>query len=424
MSPVTHPRIGVIGGGVAGIGASYFLQQKYHVTLFEKNDYLGGHTHTVRIPDGPDAGTPIDTGFIVMNEKNYPELCRFFAMLGVKTQASDMSLSVEAPSRGVLYSSDLPRGLFAQKKNLWNPSFYRMLREIFRFYGQALKDLRDGRDFSGLTLGDYLERGRYSETFREDHLIPMAAAIWSTPPGKVLSFPALTFLRFYQNHGLLSLTEKPRWRTVVGGSHAYVEAFEKVFRGEILLKTSVTGIRREEDKVQVFTADGVLDFDQVVLACHADEALGLLRDPSDTEKQLLGAWEYCENPTVLHLDRSMMPSTRGAWASWNVFRGGGKAEGSPVAVTYFMNRLQSLKVCRDYFVTLNRQNEVDPSKVIGQYLYHHPTYTFASLGTQGSLETLNGRRRTWYCGSYFGHGFHEDAIRSGFRVAERLGVPR
>ncbi len=424
MEKENQPHIAIIGGGVAGIGAAYLLQRKYQVTLFEKNDYLGGHTHTVRIPDGPDAGTPVDTGFIVMNEKNYPELSWFFSEFGVKTQASDMSLSVEAPSRGVLYSSDLPLGLFAQAKNLWSPSFYRMLIEISRFYSQALKDLQSGCDLSGLTLGDYLARGRHSEKFREDHLVPMAAAIWSTPPGKVLEFPALTFLRFYQNHGLLNLTEKPQWRTVVGGSYAYVEAFQKVFRGEIRLKTPVVGIRREEGKVSVFTAEGTLDFDQVVLACHADEALGLLRDPSVDEKRLLGIWEYSVNPTVLHSDRRMMPPTRKAWASWNVFRALHETGGTPVAVTYFMNRLQSLKTSRDYFVTLNRETEIDASKVVGRYRYHHPTYTFASLGSQASLGELNGRRRTWYCGSYFGHGFHEDGIRSGFDVARRMGVER
>ncbi|MFA6600584.1 MAG: FAD-dependent oxidoreductase [Candidatus Omnitrophota bacterium] len=424
MEKENKPHVAIIGGGVAGIGAAYLLQRKYRVTLIEKNDYLGGHTHTVPLPHGPDALTPVDTGFIVMNEKNYPDLCWFFAQLGVKTQASDMSLSVEAPSRRVLYSSDFPYGLLAQARNLWTPAFYQMILEIIRFYSRASRDLQSSAGLAGITLGDYLKRGKYSQAFTEDHLAPMAAAIWSTPLSTVLDFPVMTFLQFYENHGLLSLTEKPQWRTVVGGSHAYVRAFEKVFRGQIRLETPVAGIQRDEDKVQVLTTEGPLSFDHVVLACHADEALALLKDPSEQEEKLLGAWEYSSNPTVLHTDRNMMPSTRRAWASWNVFRGDSEAAGSSVAVTYFMNRLQRLKVSSDYFVTLNREEEIDPAKVLGRYLYDHPTYDFKSLDTQASLQGLNGRGRTWYCGSYFGHGFHEDAIRSGFKVAALMGAAR
>jgi len=424
MEKENKPHVAIIGDGVARIGADYFLQRKYGVTLIEKNDYLGGHTHTVLLPQGPDAGAPVDTGFIVMNEKNYPELCWFFTELGVRTQPSDMSLSVEAPSRRVLYSSDFPHGLLAQARNLWTPAFYKMIMDIIRFYSRASRDLQSGASLTGITLGDYLNRGKYSQAFTEDHLKPMAAAIWSTPLGKVLDFPVMTFLQFYENHGLLSLTEKPEWRTVVGGSHAYVRAFEKVFRGEIRLKTPVAGIQRNGEQVQVLTTEGMLSFNHVVLACHADQALALLKDPSAEEGKLLGAWKYSSNPTVLHSDRIMMPPARQAWASWNVFRGDAEAAGSSVAVTYFMNRLQSLKVSKDYFVTLNREREIDPSKVLGRYDYDHPTYDFKSLGTQVALQGLNGRGRTWYCGSYFGHGFHEDAIRSGFKVAERMGVGR
>jgi predicted NAD/FAD-binding protein len=424
METENKPQVAIIGGGVAGIGAAYLLQRKYRVTLIEKNDYLGGHTHTVPLPSGADAGTPLDTGFIVMNEKNYPELSWFFSELGVKTQASDMSLSVQVPSRRVLYSSDFPHGLFAQFRNLWTPAFYQMLGEILRFYSKASQDLDAGSDLSGMTLRDYLAYGKFSKVFIEDHLTPMAGAIWSMPLGKVLDFPAMTFLQFYQNHGLLNLREKPQWRTVAGGSHVYVQAFKKVFQGEVLLNTSVNAVRREKEKVQVLTAQKKLVFDHAVLACHADEALALLQDPSEEEKRLLGAWHYSSNPTVLHTDRRMMPAKRRAWASWNVFRRDDAAIGLPVAVTYFMNRLQKLKVSTDYFVTLNREDEIDASRIVGHYLYHHPTYTFDSLHSQRSLNALNGRGRTWYCGSYFGHGFHEDAVRSGFKVAELMGVRR
>lgn len=424
MDPSEKKCVAVVGGGVAAIGAAYLLQGKYRVTLFEKNDYLGGHTHTVLIPGGPDAGTPVDTGFIVMNEKNYPELTWFLARLGVKTQASDMSLSVQVPSRKVLYSSDFPSGIFAQLRNLWSPSFYRMIRDILRFYRKTLADLTAGRLSPGITLGEYLKQGGYSEPFIEDHLVPMAAAIWSVPPGRVADFPVLTFARFYQNHGLLSLTEKPQWRTIAGGSHAYVRAFEKNFNGKILLKTPVTGIKRTSGQVEVQTAAGSHSFDRVVIACHADEALSLLKDPSSEESRLLGSWRYSVNRTLLHADAGVMPPSRRAWASWNVFRENSAAGDPPVAVTYFMNRLQRLRTSTDYFVTLNRESRIDPAKVLGGFLYHHPTYDFASLGSQEGLPKLNGQRNTYFCGSYFGHGFHEDAIRSGFQAAALLGAPR
>ncbi len=424
MGTGTKLHIGIIGGGVAGIGAAYLLQRKYRVTLLEKNDYLGGHTHTILLPEGPDAGTPVDTGFIVMNEKNYPDLCWFLAQLNVRTQPSDMSLSVEVPTRKVLYSSDLPGGLFARPGNLWSIPFYCMIREIFRFYRQAREDLEAGRVPAGSTLGEYLKKGGYSETFAEDHLIPMAAAIWSVPPGKVPDFPVLTFLRFYQNHGLLSLTQKPLWRTIAGGSHSYVRVFEKNFQGEILLNTPALAVKRHDNGVEVRTAAGSLTFDRVVIAGHADEALVLLQDPSAEESRLLGAWRYSSNQTVLHRDTKMMPPVKRAWASWNVFRDDASGAPSSVAVTYYMNRLQRLRTSSDYFVTLNRETSIESSKVIGSFLYHHPVYDFASLGSQEALQALNGRRNTYYCGGYFGHGFHEDAIRSGFKVAELLGVSR
>lgn len=417
-------KIAVIGGGVSGMGAAYLLQRRYHATLFEKNDYLGGHTHTVLIPHGPDAGTAVDTGFIVMNEKNYPQLTWFLDQLGVKTQESDMSLSVHVPSMKVLYSSDLPFGLFAQLRNLWNPSFYFMVKDIFRFYKNALRDLEQARSLVNLTLGEYLARGRYTNVFKEHHLLPMAAAIWSVPPGQVADFPALTFLRFYQNHGLLSLTEKPQWRTIEGGSHSYVRAFEKNFCGTVLLNACIKGVRRKDDCVEVRTGEGTQVFDKAVIACHADEALAILEDPSEEEKKLLGVWKYSINRTVLHGDPGVMPPVRRAWASWNVFRETSDEGDTPVAVTYLMNRLQGLRTAGEYFVTLNRDERIDPGKVLGRYIYHHPTYNFDSLRSQGSLASLNGRRNTYYCGSYFGHGFHEDGIRSGFEVARLLGAGR
>lgn len=415
--------IAVVGGGVAGITAAHLLSQRHRVTLYERNDYLGGHTNTIVIPDGPDAGTPVDTGFIVLNDRTYPLLHRLLARLGVAVRYADMSFGYHCRRTGLAYSGKSVDSLFAQRRNLLRPSFWRMLAEIRRFGAEAARDLAAG-GFDGRSLGRYLESGRYGREFVAHYILPMGAAIWSTPGAELLEFPAQTFARFFANHGLLSLRERPRWQTVVGGSHAYVKAFRAAFRGEPRVGAPVASVRRTEQGAVVRLADGSRrSFDRVFLAAHADESLALLEDPSPEERRLLGAWRYARNETVLHTDASILPPLRRAWASWNCLREpgahGGGGRGDRLAVTYDMNNLQGLRTQEQYCVTLNR--EIDKSRIIRRFVYTHPMYTFDSVRSQEGLPSLNGKRFTYFCGSYFGYGFHEDAVRSAVSAAGELG---
>ena len=412
----------MVGAGVTGLTAAYVLQRRHHVTLFEKNDYLGGHTHTVMVPDGPDKGTPVDTGFIVMNHRNYPLLTRLFEQLGVELRDSEMSFGYWDEITGLQYSGGGLNGLFAQRRNLFRPVFLRMVREIFRFFREAERDLAAGT-LREQTLGDYLRRGGYSETFVRHHLVPMAAAIWSTPDDRMMQFPAESFVQFFHNHGLLTVNERPRWRTVVGGSHTYVKRMLADFKGEVRLSTPIVSVRRHDDRVALATAAGPAgEFDQVVIAAHADEALGMLADPSDEERRRLGAWVYQPNDTALHTDASVMPPLRRVWSSWNYTRERGGDPAGPASLSYWMNRLQGLQTSAPLFVSLNRRAPLAPDSVIARMTYHHPTYSRESLAVQCELPALNGPRRTWFCGSYFGYGFHEDAVRSAVEVARGFGL--
>lgn len=420
--PPRGQRIAVIGGGVAGIVAAHLLQQRHDVTLFEQNDYLGGHTHTIEIKRGPDAGLAVDTGFIVLNDATYPLFRRFLARLGVEARVSEMSFGFQCQRTGLVYAGTDLNGLFAQRRNLVNPAFYRFLLEIVRFSKQARQDLDKG-DLSRLTLGEYLERGRYSSFMVDNYLVPMAAAIWSTPALQIHAFPASPFLHFFRNHGLLSFRNRPLWRTVVGGSHAYVKAFARDFKGSLRLDSPVQVIQREAGQVRLGFADGEAQrFDQVVIATHADQALRLLQDPTALEQRLLSPWRYQHNHTVLHTDASLLPKPRQAWAAWNFTRDAGTEADRPVYVTYYMNRLQGLKAEHDYCVTLNRREPFKAESVIAELDYHHPLYSFDSMATQAELPQLNGRNQTYFCGSYFGYGFHEDAVRSGVAVAKAFGL--
>jgi predicted NAD/FAD-binding protein len=415
-------KIAVIGGGVAGIVAAHLLQQRHDVTLFEQNDYLGGHTHTIEITHGSDTGLEVDTGFIVLNDATYPLFRKFLARLGVEARVSEMSFGFQCQRTGLVYAGTDLNGLFAQRRNLVSPAFYRFLLEIVRFNKQAREYLDKGV-FPRLTLGEYLERGRYSTFMVDNYLVPMAAAIWSTPTMQIHAFPAGPFLHFFRNHGLLSLRNRPLWRTVVGGSHAYVKAFAKDFKGSLHLDSAVQGVHREAGLVRLTFPDGEAQtFDQVVIATHADQALRLLQDPTELEQELLSPWRYQQNHTVLHTDSSLLPKQRQAWAAWNFTREE-KTEGDrPVYVTYYMNRLQGLKAQNDYCVTLNRHEAFKPDTVIAEMDYHHPLYSFDAMATQSKLPQLNGCKQTFFCGSYFGYGFHEDAVKSGVDVAKAFGL--
>lgn len=415
-------RIAVVGGGVAGITAAHLLQRSHQVSLFEKNDYVGGHTHTITIPDGPDAGTPVDTGFIVFNDRTYPILNRFFRALDVAIDESDMSFGYFHEGSGFQYASSNLSSLFAQRRNLFSPGFWAMLAEIVRFNRRVLHGLNTGL-LDQLTLGQFLRQFRFSDRLKEQYLFPMVAAIWSAPDLEVERFPMLSFARFFNNHGLLSILNHPQWYYVAGGSHAYVKAFLDRFQGSVHTKADVVAVQRDDDGVVIRREDGSAhQFDRVVVATHADEAFRLLVDPSDEERRLLGAWRYSNNQTYLHTDLSWMPSNPNAWASWNIIRGARSGGDAPVTLTYHMNRLQRLNTGQEYLVTLNPFRPIAEEKIIAQMAYTHPIYSFDSIETQPHLPGLNGVRNTYFCGSYFGYGFHEDAARSGVQVAAALGV--
>ncbi len=413
-------NIAIVGSGVAGLTAAYLLNKKHTVTVFEKNDYVGGHTHTIVIPDGPDAGTPVDTGFIVMNHLNYPLFTRLLSLLGVKLRDSDMSFGYFCEQTGLQYSSRGLNGLYAQRKNFVNPTFQRMVYDIFRFYRNAKDDLKTGAA-ANFTLGEYLKSKNFSEYFIAHHIIPMGAAIWSTPDEEMMEFPALSFFNFLNNHKLLGITGQPLWKTVIGGSHTYVKAIRASLHKDVIINSPVTSIARQKGAVKISTGKKRTTFDAVIIATHADEALTLLADPTPDEKRLLGPWRYQKNRTVLHTDEHLMPTNKNASASWNFIRNAGQSKNAPLTLTYDMNRLQGLKTVRRYFVTLNSARPIPEDQIIASMDYYHPTYTFASMNTQKELHILNGTRGTFFCGSYFGYGFHEDAVRSGVEVARMMG---
>jgi predicted NAD/FAD-binding protein len=411
----------VVGGGVAGILAAHELAKAGHdVTLFEKNGYVGGHTNTIVLEDGPDAGAAVDTGFIVLNERTYPTLHRFLAELAVPWRWSDMSFGYHDANSGLQYAGTTLSGLFADRANVVSPFFLAFAAEIVRFGGRAERDLADG-SLSGLTLGAYLSEGGWSRAFRDHYLIPVGAAVWSTGLSGMLDFPAETFIRFFKNHGLLSLTNRVRWQTVVGGSHAYVKAFLARFPGTVVKNAAVESVRRGGAGVEIsLRGEAPRRFDRVVIASHADEALAMLADPSEEESRALGAWTYRRNRTLLHTDESFLPPNRRAWASWNYRREKGEDGRDGVSVTYDMNCLQGLITRRRYLVTLNPRVEPKPGTVLREFDYRHPGYDFAAIRSQAALRALNGARSTWYCGSYFGYGFHEDAAVSGLEAARSI----
>jgi predicted NAD/FAD-binding protein len=390
--------------------------------LFEKNNYVGGHTNTVIIPAGPDAGTPVDTGFIVLNDRTYPMLNRFFNSLGVAIRKTDMAFGYYCERTGFQFATTNFSALFAQRCNLVDPTYWAMLVEIIAFNRIVLRKLRKGQ-LDGMTLGRFLHRYKFSSRFREQYLFPMVAAIWSAPDAEVERFPMLSFARFFNNHGLLTVFNHPQWYFVAGGSQSYVRAFLDQFPGTVVTEADIASIQRADDGVTLFASNGeVHRFDKVIIATHADDAFKLLADPSDDERRLLSPWRYSTNHTVLHTDIRWMPPNPKAWASWNVFRGKDTGGQDPVTLTYHMNRLQKLTTAADYLVTLNPYIPIADEKIIAQFTYTHPVYTFDSLATQKDLRQLNGRRNTAFCGSYFGYGFHEDAARSGFLAAAAMGA--
>ncbi len=415
--------VAVIGGGVAGIVASYMLQERYSVSLIEKGEYLGGHTNTIMVPsEYHGCDIPIDTGFIVCNNKNYPTFHRFLERLSVPVRDADMSFGVVDEVTGLQYGSRNINTLFAQRSNIASPYFLRFLLGIYHFWKKASEDVGSS-DIDHLTLREYLARKKIHSSVIKDFIIPISAAIWSTPDGLMLDFPVGVFLAFFHNHGLLGYRNQPQWQTVVGGSHSYVKRFKEKFRGEVLLNTKVDSIIRNDEQTTVCFSDGTAkSFNKVIIATHADQVLPMLEDPTPWERERFSVWNYLPNKTYLHTDRSFLPSNKRAQASWNYYREHDfSAESNHFTITYHMNRLQGITSDTDYCVTLNPLRPIDSSFVIKEILYTHPQYTVASLQSQKELHKQFGEKNTWYCGSYFGFGFHEDAVKSAVAVAQKLG---
>jgi hypothetical protein len=417
-------RIAVIGTGISGMSAAWLLSQRHDVTVYERAERIGGHSHTVDVANGRST-TPVDTGFIVYNETTYPNLVALLAHFQVPTERSDMSFAVSLDRGRLEYSGNNLGGLFAQKRNIFSPRFWSMLTDIQRFYREAPTDVT-ALDELHTTLGDYLDMRSYSRAFRDDHLLPMAGAIWSAPPDTMLRYPAASFIRFHDNHGLLRISNRPQWRTVSGGSRSYVERLTASYLDRIELGIGVKRICRCDDRVSVHDAAGRIEaFDHVVIAAHADEALGLLEDATAEERALLGAFRYSQNLAILHRDASLMPKRRAVWSSWNYIGPPAGAEAANgCTVTYWMNRLQNIAAPESLFVTLNPQRAPDPGTVLQTQTYDHPIFDAAAIRAQRRLWSLQGRQNTWFCGSYFGAGFHEDGLQSGLAAAEALGGVR
>ena len=415
-------KIAVVGGGVAGIVAAYVLSRRHRVTIFEKAGYLGGHTNTIEIGNGPDQGAPVDTGFIVCNKSNYPCFYRFLDQLEVPLRDCDMCFSFHSEETGLTYNGPTFRHFMAEPRNLFQPRFLRMLIEQRRFNRRAAADLKNGT-LDDRPLGRYFKDLRLSRFFIENYVIPLAASIWSSPDSRIYDFPAITFIRFFDNHGMLDMSRLPQWQTVAGGSYSYVKAFKSRFPGEIRLNTPAEKIRRSANAVEIDSpATDAEKFDRVVLALHADQALTALSDPAPEETALLGAWKYNSNHTVLHTDTSLLPAKQRLWASWNYLRRRKSAPTDPLSITYYMNRLQGLHTARHYMVTLNRSEQIKAESVIYQIDYTHPIYTSETVRTQERLRALSGRRNTYYCGAYMRYGFHEDGVASALDVAAKLGL--
>jgi uncharacterized protein len=404
-------KIAVIGAGIAGNVAAWHLQREGHdITVFEAGSHVGGHTHTHEID-----GHAIDTGFIVFNDRTYPNFVRLLDTLRVASQPSSMSFSVRNDESGLEYNGSGFSTLFAQRRNLVRPSFYRMLADIVRFNREAPRLLATP---GSRTLGDFLRESRFSREFIRDYLVPMGAAIWSTDPARMLAFPAQFFVRFLHNHGMLSIDDRPQWRVIRGGSARYVEKLAAPFRHRVRLNTPVRSVRRFPWEVRV---DGER-FDYAFIACHADQALAMLSDASALEREVLGAIGYQENEAVLHTDTSLLPRRRGAWAAWNYHVLPGRL--GPVALTYNMNILQNLQARETYCVTLNRTGDIDPARVRRRMVYHHPLFTPAAVAAQKRHSEVNGAQRTYYCGAYWRFGFHEDGVMSALAALRHFHARR
>jgi uncharacterized protein len=416
-------RIAIIGTGIAGLGAAWALSRQHDIQVYEAAAYIGGHSNTVEI-DYDGRRIPVDTGFIVYNTVTYPNLIALFEHLGVPTEASDMSFAVQRDGGRLEWAGTDLSTIFAQRRNLARPRFLRMLANIVRFGRVAPRDLAAGR-LAGVSLRDYLDRGGYGPGFRDDYLLPMGACIWSSSNTHMLDFPAETFVRFCVNHHLLDTGTRPPWRTVTGGSREYVRCITSGFRDRIRLRTPVVAVKRERGGVSVHDAlGGTARFDHAVIATHADQALAMLGDATPAEREILGAIHFQPNRAVLHRDPGLMPNARKVWSSWNCFADGDDAGGRVVSLTYWMNRLQNIDAARPVFVSLNPRREPRPHLTFASFDYEHPLFDAGAIAAQKRLDAIQGKANTWFCGAWCGYGFHEDGLKAGLGVAERLGFAR
>ncbi len=409
-------QVAVVGGGVAGIVSAHLAAQHHRVSLFEAAPYLGGHTNSILLTDGPDAGHAIDTGFIVLNDRTYPNFHKFLRCLDVPVRYADMSFSYYSEQDDLIYGSRTLAHLFCQYRNLARPLFYRLVEGIFRFWRAAERAHRL-HELEGQTLGQFLERANIPSVTQEHYILPMAGAIWSAPAEEMANASAESTVHFFKNHGLLGYRDQPRWQTVVGASFSYVKAFQKVFRGELRLGSGVSKIIRHADRVELVLSGGERrSFDYVVVAVHANQVLPLLSPASDDERRLFGAWDYKTNLTVLHTDVSHLPPLKRAWASWNYRRERARKNQGGVPITYNMNLLQGLDLQETYCVSLNPERAIDPKRIVKEIQYRHPVFSTAAIESQKQLNRHAGENRTFFSGSYHGFGFHEDAVRSAVRV--------
>lgn len=426
-------KIAIVGAGAAGLTAAYLLQQKHDVTIFEQQERLGGHAHTLVVDRGVDAGTAIDIGFMVLNDINYPTMHKLLNSLGdIKIGSSDMSFSYHTKDGKFQYAYANPRSRVSTKpcnastsllRQTSNPKVARIVKEIFKFGRRASQDLLT-HELDDVSLGQYLEHRQFSAELVDFYIVPTTAAIWSTPPGKILSeFPARTFLHFMNNHGMLNRDNVPQWQYIKGGSRSYIEAIRGSFNGNIETNSSVISISRSHNTISIETESAIQNFDRVVIGTHADQALKLLADPSNEERNLLGVWEYQTNHTVVHTNDSVMPPDRQVWAAWNYKQEASKKNLEAYSVTYYLNRLQRhYNTENQYFVTLNTAQVIPEENILYRVPFSHPIYTSKSIRTQKLLAQLSGTNNTFFCGSYLGYGFHEDAIKSGVAVAEKFGI--
>jgi len=413
-------KIAIIGSGIAGLTCGNLLSSKHEITLFEANDYLGGHTHTFDVMSRGKQ-YPVNTGFIVYNDWTYPNFIKLMEKLGVKSEVSDMSFSVKDENTGLEYNGTNLNSLFAQRLNIIRPSFIRMVKDIIRFNKQTVSALNAKQIEDGQTLGEFVQEHGYSKEFIHHYIVPMGSAIWSASVDVMMEFPLKFFLQFFNNHGMLSVDDRPTWRVLSGGSRSYIDPITEPFKERIFLNCPVKSVSRSEAGVTIISEQGKHEFDEVIFACHSDQALTLLADASDDETHILGSIPYQMNDVVLHTDTRLMPKRKLAWASWNYHIPQRKSDYA--MVTYNMNMLQNFHDAEETFlVTLNRNQEIDPSKIIAKFEYAHPVFTLDGVASQKRHGEISGHNNTHFCGAYWLNGFHEDGVNSALMVCKHFGI--